>query len=200
MEPEFVVDELEIEWQNELNLAENMRAIINEFKTSRKLSAVNVILHGPPTAGKTTLARYIAERYGNHYISVKSMIDDTIANLVYCRSLINQREHFVFVSFQKETIDNEKNKLKIKEEKENVKQDAAGEEGEEEEDEDEEVDIEELEQQLHDIENVIVYTENGRLPDEDVTRLMKAYISKNFCQNQGYVLDGYPKTLKQVSA
>lgn len=72
------------------------------------------------------------------------------------------------------------------------------EEGNEEEEDDEEVDIEDIEQQLHDIENVVLYTENGRLPDEDITRMMKAYISQNFIQNQGYVLDGYPKSTKQV--
>lgn len=96
---------------------------------------------------------------------------------------------------KRETIESEKAKNQMHDEE---KQENAEEAEEEEEDDDEEVDIEELEQQLHDIENIVLYTDNGRLPDEDVVKLMKAYLGKNMFQNQGYVLDGYPKTTKQV--
>lgn len=85
MEPAFIVDELEIEWQNELNLAENMIAIINEFKSTRKLRSINIIIHGPPTVGKTVLAKYICDHYGTHYISVKTMIEDTVRDMVRMR-------------------------------------------------------------------------------------------------------------------
>lgn len=40
--------------------------------------------------------------------------------------------------------------------------------------------------------------ETGKLPDEYVVRLMKQHFLKNVCQNQGYVLDGYPKTMQQA--
>lgn len=83
MEPAYIVEELEIEWQNEMNLAENMAGIINEFKTTRKLKPINIVIHGPPASGKTTLATYISDRYGNHYVSVKTMIDDTINETVH---------------------------------------------------------------------------------------------------------------------
>lgn len=82
MEPSFIADDLEIEWQNELSLAENMPAIISEFRNARNLKPFKVIIHGPPAIGKTVLAREICEDYGTHYISVKTMIDETVADLV----------------------------------------------------------------------------------------------------------------------
>lgn len=40
--------------------------------------------------------------------------------------------------------------------------------------------------------------ENGRLSDEHVIEFMKKKLASNPCQNQGYVLDGYPKTSQQT--
>lgn len=60
------------------------------------------------------------------------------------------------------------------------------------------MDIEDLEQKVREIENTVLYSESKRLDEEEVTRLMKAFIAKNRIQNQGYVLDNYPKTTKQV--
>lgn len=86
-----------------------------------------------------------------------------------------------------------KNKIKNKEEKEKVNE---VEEEEEEVEEEEVSDIENWQEQLRDIETIM--NEAGRLPDEYVVRLMKQHLIRNVCQNQGYVLDGYPKTLQQA--
>lgn len=72
------------------------------------------------------------------------------------------------------------------------------EETEEEVDDEEEIDMEELEEQIKDIEGTIATSEDGKLPDEYVIRFMKKYLLSNRCQNQGYVLDGFPKTMQQV--
>lgn len=71
-------------------------------------------------------------------------------------------------------------------------------EGEEEEEMEEEEtnEVEDWQEQLRDIESII--SEQGELPDEYVVRLMKQYLLKNICQNQGYILDGYPKTIQQA--
>lgn len=58
--------------------------------------------------------------------------------------------------------------------------------------------MEEWQEQLHDIETVMSESPNGKLPDEYVVRLMKQHLLKNICQNQGYILDGYPKTIQQA--
>lgn len=82
MEPGFIAEDLEIEWQNELNLAENMSQIVSEFRISRKLRPLRVLLHGPPAGGKTVLAQRICDYYGTKYISVKTCIEEKIKDLV----------------------------------------------------------------------------------------------------------------------
>lgn len=82
MEPGVIVEDLEIEWQNELNLVENMGNIVNEFRTTRELKPIRVIVHGPPAVGKTRIAKRLVEYYGAHYLSVKTVIDNSIKNLV----------------------------------------------------------------------------------------------------------------------
>lgn len=71
----------------------------------------------------------------------------------------------------------------------------------EEEDLDEEEDVGEMEtlqEQLRDITSLMLKSENGKLPDEYVVRLMRNFLIKDICQTKGYILDGYPKTLQQV--
>lgn len=82
MEPSFIVDELEIEWKNELNLAENMHNIVTEFRKGRQLKPLRILLHGPPAIGKTRLAEKLCSIYGVQHITVKKMIDDILADMV----------------------------------------------------------------------------------------------------------------------
>lgn len=51
---------------------------------------------------------------------------------------------------------------------------------------------------LREIRKGVEDSENGRLPDETVVELLKQKLESNPCQNQGYVLDGYPKTDEQT--
>lgn len=97
------------------------------------------------------------------------------------------------MQLQREQIEDEKAKIKNKED--NVK---LSEEVGEEEEEEEEGGIEDWQEQLRDIECAMNESENGKLPDDYVVRLMKQHLLKNVCQNQGYILDGYPKTIQQV--
>ncbi|KAK9728749.1 hypothetical protein QE152_g17073 [Popillia japonica] len=178
MEPSFIVDELEIEWKNELNLAENMHNIVTEFRKGRQLKPLRILLHGPPAIGKTRLAEKLCSIYGVQHITVKKMIDDILADM-------------------KDRLDRGKQNIKEKEGKEMGGQNAGDEEAEYEAEE-EEVDLEDLEEQIKEIQKSMAKSENGKLPDEDVIRLMKKYLTSNKCQNQGYVLDGYPKTMQQA--
>lgn len=76
------MDDLELEWKNELNMAENMDNIVTEFRKSRNLKPLRILLHGPPAAGKSRLAQKLREIYGVQHITVKSMIEDILADMV----------------------------------------------------------------------------------------------------------------------
>lgn len=82
MEPGYIVEQLALPWQNELNLADNMKNIVDEFKNERNLLPIHIIIHGPPAIGKTRLAKKLCDYYGGHYVSVKVMIEETINELV----------------------------------------------------------------------------------------------------------------------
>lgn len=58
--------------------------------------------------------------------------------------------------------------------------------------------IEDWQDQIKDIHSTMAKSENGKLPDVYIVRLMRDFLSKDICQSKGYVLDGYPKTLEQV--
>lgn len=82
MEPGFIVSQLALPWQSELNLADNMANIVEEFKNERNLLPIHIIIHGPPAAGKTRLAHKLCNYYGSHYVSVTTMIEETLTELV----------------------------------------------------------------------------------------------------------------------
>lgn len=79
MEPEFIMSTLGISWRSEMNLVENIEAIVEEFKTNRNLEPLKIVIHGPPCSGKTKLARLLCEQYNLNYISVRSILDPTEA-------------------------------------------------------------------------------------------------------------------------
>ncbi|KAK4884795.1 hypothetical protein RN001_001066 [Aquatica leii] len=184
MEPGCIIDQLEIEWTNELNLAENIKNIVKEFKQTRGLTPVRIIIHGPPAAGKTRIAKQLANYYGSHYVNIKTLIEETIQEY-------------------KDAIEREKARIQAKEEKDATKEEGAeedeGVEEEEDEEEDAGVDIEELNEKIKNIETAIAENENGKLPEEQITELLRSYLGSNKAQNQGYVLDGYPKTIDQAT-
>ncbi|KAF5274111.1 hypothetical protein FQR65_LT04509 [Abscondita terminalis] len=175
MEPASILDRLEIEWTSDLNFAENIKNVVREFKQSRGFAPLRVIMHGPPAVGKTRIAKQLASYYKAHYLNIKVLIEETVEELREAR---------------------ENAKLRIKEGKETKEEESTKTEEEGEEEEEEVVDIEEITEKLRYIE--IALEENEKLPDEQVIELLKDYLKSNIAQNQGYILDGYPKTMEQV--
>ncbi|XP_044756042.1 adenylate kinase 7-like [Coccinella septempunctata] len=189
MEPVNVAEIFQMEWQYESGFVRSIIPIIEELKESRELSSIKIMIHGPPGSGKTILAKRICELYGLHYVSIKTLIEETLQNL-------------------RDNITEEKLRLKIKQEREAQRllameeneEDMNEEEEEEEVEEEEEegVGIEEWEEQIRDIQSVLSESEDNKLPDEQVNKLLRIFLNSNICQNQGFVLDGYPKTIEQA--
>lgn len=100
MEPNFIVNELGFNFQSDLNFAENINKVVQEFRDTRKLWPKKVFLHGPPAVGKTSIAKILKEKYDLQYIQVATLIQETIQQLT-------------------ENIEIAKQKLKEKEEKGN---------------------------------------------------------------------------------
>lgn len=49
---------------------------------------LKAIIHGPPASGKTKLAQRLCKIYGAHYVSVKTMIDEILDDLVGNTSIL----------------------------------------------------------------------------------------------------------------
>ena len=82
MAPSFIDEGLALPWKYEINLAENMPEIVKEFRKTRNLYPIRIVLHGPPYVGKTTLAKALCKKYGFHHVTVNTMIGDTVEQLV----------------------------------------------------------------------------------------------------------------------
>ncbi|CAH1164273.1 unnamed protein product [Phaedon cochleariae] len=154
---------------------------------TKSLKPLKVIILGPPASGKTKLSELLCQRYGAHYVSVKSMIEETLSELEdnIERARENQRQR-------------EKKAAKEKKDEEDEESDVEEEEEELEEEVEEDIDIEDWQEQVKDITTLMAKSEDHKLPDQYLVRLMKAFLAKEACQTRGYVLDGYPKTIQQA--
>ena len=85
----------------------------------------------------------------------------------------------------------------------NLLQEASGEgadkDGEEEEEEEDiEDDGDRLQEDVELLEQLVESKKDGRIDDQLLIRIYKDYLKSMKCQNQGYVLDGFPKTYEQA--
>ncbi|PSN35199.1 hypothetical protein C0J52_22963, partial [Blattella germanica] len=104
----------------------------------------------------------------------------------------------------KDTIEELKRKIESLKEEEGkevtaVEEVGEGEEEQEEEEAEEKENIEEIQELINEIESNMAEND-GRLDDSYVIRFFKEKMSSNPCQNQGYVLDGFPQTIQEAKA
>ncbi|XP_026668562.1 adenylate kinase 7-like isoform X2 [Ceratina calcarata] len=169
MDPVYITDR--ISWHSDTPFADSINEIVKAYKTARNLQPVKIIVLGPPASGKTKVARYLADHYQIPYVHVKSLIQDTI-----------------------EELSKEIEEVTAAEKKGEGEVDAEDEEDVEDEEEEEETTrLEEMQELLDEIERNMQRT-NGRLEDVLVNKKLR---SKEV-SNQGYIMDGYPKTLEQA--
>ncbi|XP_009946004.1 PREDICTED: adenylate kinase 7, partial [Leptosomus discolor] len=81
MESMFLKETFNIKWVAEAGLVENIEQIVKEYKQSRGLLPLKVYIHGPPGAGKSTIAEELCKHYKLHHIKINDVISETIANL-----------------------------------------------------------------------------------------------------------------------
>lgn len=169
MDAAYVKENMQLKWQSEAGLVENITKMVKEYKAARNLVPFKICLLGPPGAGKTTIAQQLASHYKIHHINMKDVVTQAIDNL---------------------------NRLAKRAEAEADKPSTGEDDGEAEEEEEEELpDLSELETINDQLEN-----NNGRLDDTLIIKFFKEKLISKPCQNQGFILDGFPKTRDQAQA
>ncbi|XP_050295556.1 adenylate kinase 7-like isoform X2 [Anthonomus grandis grandis] len=149
------------------------------------LKPLKLMIHGPPAVGKTEIARRICKMYGAHYVSVKTMIEETLDELR--QNITHLREQALLKKTEKNPKESEMEE-EVEEEEEEADEDNL----------DVNEDIAQYEEQIRDIDGLMTNSPNNKLPDEYVVRLMRLFLAKDRCQSHGYVLDGFPKTIQQA--
>ncbi|XP_069671701.1 adenylate kinase 7-like isoform X2 [Periplaneta americana] len=177
MQPMYIVENMDLKWVSELGFVDNIQQIVTEYREANKLKPLKIFIHGPPAVGKTIIAKRLCSYYQLHYLCIQDVVQAAIAEL-------------------KQKV--EKAKEKDKEEKLNEDQEDE-EEVEEEEEEEEQDNFEEISDLLAEIE-ANIQENNGQLDENYVIRFLKEKMISNPCQNQGYVLDGYPTTIENARA
>ena len=71
-----------MQWHSNNGFLKNIENIVEEYKYHRNLKSLKIIILGPPASGKTRLAKLLANYYQIHYISVESLISETLDELV----------------------------------------------------------------------------------------------------------------------
>ncbi|KAI4491601.1 hypothetical protein M0804_002993 [Polistes exclamans] len=172
IDPVYVLER--IRWHFDTPFTDNIEPIVEEYKAWRELHPMRIIVLGPPASGKTRVANYLVEHYRLHYINVKNLINDSIKKL---SAEIEEKTALI------------ENK------------DRSGEKGEQTEEEndieEESVPLEDLQRQLDEIRNNLAQND-GRLDDITLNKLFLKRLWSKDCLNQGYVIDGYPKTYEQA--
>ncbi|XP_024945261.1 adenylate kinase 7 isoform X2 [Cephus cinctus] len=193
IEPAYIINQ-NISWNYEMPFKNNMAAIVKEYKMARNLHPIKIIVLGPPAAGKTRIAHQLANHYRIPYVFVKTLITDTIQKLANEVEIARSRKVAEEVSQQdkvKENPSESPDEDQVDEEEE--------EEEEEDNDEDEIPDVESLQEELNEMRNNLAHN-NGRLSDDILNKIFFKRLLAKDCQNQGYVIDGYPKTLEQAKS
>ena len=62
-------------WHCETGIEENINMLIKEFKLYRDLQPIRIIINGPPSSGKMTIAKMISEKYKINIFNIKTICE-----------------------------------------------------------------------------------------------------------------------------
>ncbi|BHF70029.1 Adenylate kinase 7 [Sparganum proliferum] len=172
LESVFAHDNFHFKWACDGGFVESIKTMIKEFKLARGLIPIRMCILGPPMSGKSTLASKLSEIYGLPHIRLKDVIDETIAELE--RKVASSKEEGGIPESMAEKHEDE------------------DEAAEEEEEEDPAEQLEEIKESLQE--------HKGRLTNDILCKFLKKKLNSKPCQNQGFILDGFPKTKSQAVA
>ncbi|VDK37519.1 unnamed protein product, partial [Taenia asiatica] len=174
LEAQFVHENLPFKWVSENGMVESMARIVKEFKLARGLLPIRICVLGPPLSGKSKLAQLLSEYYSVTHVHVKGVIEARIKEL---EEQVN--------SGRKKTSGRVEDNEETEEEASDEDYDAVN---------DGDQNPSALLKQI----KATLSSEKGRLSNAMVCSFIKRCLSSKECLNQGYVLDGFPKTRAQA--
>ncbi|KAM7543223.1 hypothetical protein Aperf_G00000006991 [Anoplocephala perfoliata] len=176
LEAQFVHENMSFKWTSENGIVLSVDKLVREFKLARGLLPIRICVLGPPLSGKSKLAQLLSEYYSVPHIHAKGVIEDSIKDL---KEKLNPTNNG--------TSDQSKDTKGTEEEERSQSSDMNV--------EDHDANLADL---LEEIQTVLA-SERGRLNNAMICRLMKRRLSSKECSNQGYILDGFPKTKAQAT-
>ncbi|XP_052391071.1 adenylate kinase 7a [Carassius gibelio] len=150
----FLKDRLNLHWECESGIVENIAQVVEEYKQTRQLLPIKICLLGPPAVGKSSAAVKLCRYYKLHHININETVNEKVRQL---EELLEGNE---------KTSENEEMLIGA-------------------------------EAQLKTLKNNMLQN-NGQLDEQHVMHIIREKLNSKPCRNQGFVLDGYPKTYTQA--
>ncbi|KAL0490662.1 adenylate kinase [Acrasis kona] len=204
----------DLEWHSREGIVEKIKEVREEYEKVRNLSPLKLCVLGPPASGKTQLSSRLSKQYKINHIKVENVIKEFFADKARLTDELDNIEREKRERKEKLKLENEKKKEKQasetsaedgqdEEDQEQDEEEGGAEEEEKEEEEEEEGDEESpsaiINKKLKFINRVEKMKDaQGRLNDKALTKIYKWKLNQNVCKNQGWILDGYPKTVAQA--
>ncbi|GAV00379.1 hypothetical protein RvY_11237 [Ramazzottius varieornatus] len=169
-----VTKDMQIQWVAEKGLFDYMAKAVQEFLAVRNLTALKLVVLGPPFAGKTYMAKRLAAFYDIQYLKVEEIIQGAIDNL---RQVIIASKEAAAI---KATMEQFEDAPDAEEEEGPTKGDIA--------------------QQMLDRIQESKAIHEGKLEDRFVIQFVREKLLTKACQNKGFVFDGFPDSYANAKA
>ncbi|KAI5631958.1 adenylate kinase 7 [Phthorimaea operculella] len=171
MEPTFLPETLNMD--SDWTFAENVPALMKQFKKERRLRAFKIVVYGPPLVGKTTLSKMIAENYGLMFVSPETIVQDTIDDLEVRVNHFDSGGELLALG------------IPLGEDEEPIVDDD---------------DTGEEEGAIEAAKTTLALLRSGRpIAEEEIILYMRQKLLSHEATNKGWVLDGFPTSLIQCT-